>query len=91
MAYMSTLLSPLLRAESVVFGGEGWTAEKHARYVRRYADGGNRRRGVIIKFVHLVLGLRKKVNRGISHNTLSNKVNHHPKKYAPIKDITSTD
>jgi hypothetical protein len=34
---------PLLRAESVVFGGEGWTAEKHARYVRRYADGGNRK------------------------------------------------
>jgi len=30
---------PLLRAESVVFGGEGWTAEKHARYIRRYADG----------------------------------------------------
>jgi hypothetical protein len=32
---------PLLRAESVVFGGEGWTAEKHARYIRRYASGGN--------------------------------------------------
>ena len=30
---------PLLRAESIVFGGEGWTAEKHARYIRRYADG----------------------------------------------------
>ena len=27
---------PLLRAESIVFGGEGWTAEKHARYIRRY-------------------------------------------------------
>ena len=34
---------PLLRAESIVFGGEGWTAEKHARYIRRYADGGNRK------------------------------------------------
>ena len=34
---------PLLRAESVVFGGDGWTAEKHARYIRRYADGGNRK------------------------------------------------
>jgi len=32
---------PLLRAESIVFGGEGWTAEKHARYIRRYASGGN--------------------------------------------------
>ncbi len=30
---------PLLRAESIVFGGEGWTAEKHARYIRRYASG----------------------------------------------------
>jgi hypothetical protein len=28
---------PLLRAESVVFGGESWTAEKHARYIRRYS------------------------------------------------------
>jgi hypothetical protein len=28
---------PLLRAESVVFGGEAWTAEKHARYIRRYS------------------------------------------------------
>jgi hypothetical protein len=28
---------PLLRAESVVFGGENWTAEKHARYIRRYS------------------------------------------------------
>ena len=34
---------PLLRAEAVVFGGEGWTAEKHARYIRRYASGGNRK------------------------------------------------
>ena len=34
---------PLLRAESVVFGGDGWTAEKHARYIRRYASGGNRK------------------------------------------------
>ena len=32
---------PLLRAESIVFGGEGWTAEKHARYIRRYASGSN--------------------------------------------------
>ena len=32
---------PLLRAEAVVFGGENWTAEKHARYIRRYASGGN--------------------------------------------------
>ena len=30
---------PLLRAEAVTFGGENWTAEKHARYIRRYADG----------------------------------------------------
>jgi len=28
---------PLLRAESIVFGGEGWSPEKHARYIRRYA------------------------------------------------------
>ena len=30
---------PLLRAESVQFGGENWTAEKHANYIRRYARG----------------------------------------------------
>ena len=34
---------PLLRAEAVQFGGENWTAEKHAKYIRRYADGGNRK------------------------------------------------
>ena len=31
---------PLLRAEAVVFGGENWTAEKHAQYIRRYAKNG---------------------------------------------------
>jgi len=30
---------PLLRAESVQFGGENWTAEKHSAYIRRYARG----------------------------------------------------
>jgi len=30
---------PLLRAESVAFGGDNWTAEKHAQYIRRYARG----------------------------------------------------
>lgn len=29
--------TPLLRLESAAFGGEGWTAEKHSRYIRRYA------------------------------------------------------
>lgn len=28
--------TPLLRSEAAVFGGEGWTAEKHSRYIRRY-------------------------------------------------------
>lgn len=32
---------PLLRAEAVQFGGENWTAVKHAKYIRRYASGGN--------------------------------------------------
>jgi hypothetical protein len=30
---------PLLRAESVQFGGENWTAEKHSAFIRRYARG----------------------------------------------------
>ena len=30
---------PLLRAEAVAFGGDNWTAEKHATYIRRYARG----------------------------------------------------
>jgi hypothetical protein len=34
---------PLLRAESVVFGGEAWTAEKHAKYVRRYSGAATRK------------------------------------------------
>jgi hypothetical protein len=34
---------PLLRAESVVFGGEAWTAQKHAAFIRRYAGGGSRK------------------------------------------------
>jgi hypothetical protein len=34
---------PLLRAESVVFGGDNWTAQKHAAYIRRYAGGGSRK------------------------------------------------
>ena len=31
---------PLLRAEAMAFGSENWTAEKHARYIRRYAKNG---------------------------------------------------
>jgi len=31
--------TPLLKAEAAVFGGEQWTAKKHADYVRRYFDG----------------------------------------------------
>jgi hypothetical protein len=30
---------PLLRAESVAFGGDNWTAEKHSAFIRRYARG----------------------------------------------------
>jgi hypothetical protein len=30
---------PLLRAEAVQFGGDNWTAEKHAQYIRRYSRG----------------------------------------------------
>lgn len=32
--------TPLLRLESAAFGGESWTAEKHSRYIRRYANAG---------------------------------------------------
>ena len=32
--------TPLLRLELSAFGGESWTAEKHSRYVRRYANAG---------------------------------------------------
>jgi hypothetical protein len=32
--------TPLLRLESAAFGGENWTAEKHSRYIRRYANAG---------------------------------------------------
>lgn len=31
--------TPLLKAEAAVFGGEQWTAKKHAAYIRRYFDG----------------------------------------------------
>jgi hypothetical protein len=31
---------PLLRAESVAFGGDGWTAQKQAAWIRRYANAG---------------------------------------------------
>jgi hypothetical protein len=30
---------PLLRAEAVAFGGDNWTAEKHAQFIRRYSRG----------------------------------------------------
>lgn len=31
--------TPLLRKEAEAFGGEQWTAKKHAAYIRRYFDG----------------------------------------------------
>lgn len=31
--------TPLLKAEAAAFGGEQWTAKKHANYIRRYFDG----------------------------------------------------
>jgi hypothetical protein len=34
---------PLLRAESVAFGGENWTPQKHAAFIRKYANGGSRK------------------------------------------------
>ena len=32
--------TPLLRKEAEAFGGEQWTAKKHANYIRRYFDAG---------------------------------------------------
>jgi hypothetical protein len=31
---------PLLRAESVAFGGDSWTAKKQAAWIRRYSNAG---------------------------------------------------
>jgi hypothetical protein len=31
---------PLLRAESIGFGGDGWTAQKQAAWIRRYTNAG---------------------------------------------------
>jgi hypothetical protein len=37
-AAMGIAFKPLLEQEADAFGGEQWTAEKHAEYIRRYAD-----------------------------------------------------